>query len=273
MRMLSYAQNGEDVLLDRTFADRATPGFYVDIGANDPVFHSVTKHFYDRGWSGVNVEPQPALHGRLTQGRPRDRNLNVGISDRDGSLTFFEAPTLDGWSTFSADQARRVRELGHEVIERPVPVTTLASLLDSVADRTIDFLKIDVEDHERQVIAGGDWERHRPRVMLVETNGWEDWEPTLLAACYHFATFDGLNRYYVRDEDRDLLGRLAVPVNVFDESMPFGYHRLIEDLRARTEELDALSRPSRAVVRRWCRLERRIGRLVGQIARTVRQAG
>src|SRR4051812_41620263 len=98
MKFLSYAQNAEDVLLRRAFPH--DDGFYIDAGANDPTFHSVTKALYDLGWSGVNIEPIPELHRRLGVDRPRDVNLWSGVSDQQGELTFFECPTRDGWSTF-----------------------------------------------------------------------------------------------------------------------------------------------------------------------------
>src|ERR671932_817144 len=105
MTMTSYAQNHEDVLLVRLFRPGLT-GFYVDVGANDPVSNSVTKHFYDLGWRGINVEPATAPFERLQEARPRDVNLNIGISDHEGTLTFHEFPPgISGVSTFSAPQA------------------------------------------------------------------------------------------------------------------------------------------------------------------------
>src|ERR1041384_3211716 len=71
--LVSYAQNFEDVLLHRIFGNLAR-GFYVDIGASDPMIGSVTKIFYDRGWSGINIEPSSTFP-RLAAARPRDVNL------------------------------------------------------------------------------------------------------------------------------------------------------------------------------------------------------
>ena len=71
MTMISYAQNAEDVLLNRAFAGRGD-GFWIDVGASDPVVNSVTKHFSDHGWRGINVEPErgpPASSGSAGSGR------------------------------------------------------------------------------------------------------------------------------------------------------------------------------------------------------------
>ncbi len=240
--MTSYAQNHEDVLLDRVFP-RGIPGFYIDIGANDPVRDSVTKHFYDLGWRGVNVEPGTHPFELLSAARERDVNLNVGVSDEPGELTFFEyPPELSGASTFSAEQAARHRDSGFASVERKVPTITLAQLCEEHVTGPIDFLSIDVEGLERQVIAGGDWTRWRPRVVVVEATlpattvpTHEEWEPLLLAADYVFAAFDGLNRYYVASEDGSeharLAAVLAVPVNVTDNYQPYGLSKQIQELR------------------------------------------
>jgi FkbM family methyltransferase len=237
MAIISYAQNFEDVLLNRLFPE-CTNGFYIDVGACYPVIHSVTKLFYERGWHGINVEPIPSLCEMLAHDRQRDINLNMGLSNREGTATFHECPKEVGSSTFSEEQAEVLRRQGYELVERSIPVTTLARICEPHAGRTINFLKIDVESHEREVLEGADWSRYRPRVVLVEatrpyTNipSYEHWEPLLLAADYLFAFFDGLNRYYVRAEDRQLLPLLGVPANVFDQFEIYGYHRQIQELR------------------------------------------
>jgi FkbM family methyltransferase len=235
MPMVSYAQNGEDVLLNRLFPDGR--GFYIDVGAHDPVHLSVTKHFHDRGWRGINLEPEPVAFAKLCEQRPRDINLNVGVSDRDGALTFYEAPGATGWSTFSRAQADHLRVRGLEVIERPVPVVTLAGVCQRHVDRPIDFLKIDAESHEGEVIRGADWRRWRPRVVLIESEQVPPWERSLLAADYLFALFDGINRFYVRAEDPGLLPRLGTMANFLDDYITFD----TACLKARLASYDDLS--------------------------------
>lgn len=236
--MVSYAQNREDVLLDRLFP-RGLNGFYIDVGANDPVQNSVTKHFYDLGWRGVNIEPAAAPFERLREARARDINLNIGISDREDILTFHEfPPDISGASTFSSEQAAWHRDRGHHSEERLVPVTTLAKICAEHVDAEIDFLTVDVEGHERKVLEGGDWARWRPRVVVVEATQpattsptHHQWEDVLLGARYAFAAFDGLNRYYVREEDSHLAAGLATPVNVTDQFVPYEHVRPYQELR------------------------------------------
>ena len=204
MAIISYAQNREDVLLNRLFPE-CPSGFYIDVGACRPVVHSVTKLFYDRGWHGINIEPSPNLSEMIARDRQRDINLRIGLSNREGMARFHECLTEPGFSTFCEEQAEVLRRQGYQIVEHSIPVTTLARVCEQYAGATIEFLKIDVESYEREVLEGADWSRYRPRVVLVEatrpgTNipSHEHWEPLLLAADYLFSFFDGLNRYYVR---------------------------------------------------------------------------
>jgi len=220
--MVSYAQNHEDVLLARVFAG-VERGFYVDIGAFDPTIGSVTRHFYDHGWCGINVEPGGAF-SRLVEQRPRDINLQVAVADHQGRLMFYEHPADPGTSTLLADLPPRLSHLADGRIAREVPVTTLERILEEYADgREIDFLKVDVEGYELEVLRSNDWMRFRPKVLLIEATepysmvlNHESWEPVVLETRYAFAHFDGINRWYVRGESIEILELLRAPVNVLD---------------------------------------------------------
>jgi len=216
MTMISYAQIGEDVLLRRVFPPHYA-GFYVDVGANHPVHCSVTKHFYDSGWQGVNVEPG-AVFADVRRHRTRDLNLNVAVSNKRSSLTFYEFPQSSALSTLSPEVASIHRDAGQKCVQRTVPVRTLADICDEhVGERTIDFMSIDVEGRELEVIQGADWGRFRPRVLLVEANGVEAWQPILLENGYLRANFDGINVWFVRTEDDHWLEPLRLPVTSADE--------------------------------------------------------
>ena len=269
MAMMSYAENHEDVLLDRLFPGR-DDGFFIDVGANEPVFNSVTKHFSTKGWRGINVEPGAVEFAKLCADRPSDINLNVGLSDREGTLTFHEAPDRTGWSTFSDDRASGFHLVDVHSVRRQVPVTTLARICEQYAPATIDFLKVDVEGLEAAVIAGGDWNRWRPRAVVVEANEPDLWEPTLLEADYLFAAFDGLNRYYLRREDEDLLPRLAVPVNVLDGYTTYGYHHRIMELAEQVEAFGGMGPTARSILGLVRETSRRHPRLASAAKRVVR---
>jgi FkbM family methyltransferase len=227
--MISYAQNFEDVVLNRVFHDVAC-GRYIDIGGYDPEIDSVTKHFYDRGWSGLNVEPVERFHRKFLAARPRDTNLNVAVGAAVGTVEFHELGDT-GLATYRETfDAALVAALGCERRSSTVPLTTLAEITARLDDRPIDFLKVDVEGAERDVFLGAEWWSFRPRVIVVEAvrprllgassrgydPAWFEWEGILLDNGFEFALFDGLNRFYHRREEPALRELLSYPANVAD---------------------------------------------------------
>ena len=231
--MISYAQNGEDVVLDRAFKGR-TEGFYVDVGANDPTTDSVTRHFYELGWHGINIEPQLELFEALSAARPRDVNLNIGVGRDAGYLTFHHVPASIGNSTFSEEVADKLAAQGYSIETRKVGLQRLDRVFeDHVVDRVVDFLKVDAEGLEEEVFAGFDIERWRPRVIVVEglqvPSVWRD----RLGACgYHNPLWDGINFFFVRHEDAGELGEaLSRPATVTDNYIIWAYLKLIDGQR------------------------------------------
>jgi len=143
MAFVSFAQNLEDVALYRALG-HIEAGFYVDVGAHDPVADSVTKAFYDRGWHGINVEPVQTWHARLAAARPRDTNLQLACASRDGTLRLYEIPG-SGLSTADAAIAARHADAGYAVREYDVPCRRLDGIFAEHRVGEIHFLKIDVE--------------------------------------------------------------------------------------------------------------------------------
>jgi FkbM family methyltransferase len=220
---ISYAQNAEDVLLYRALGN-IERGCYVDVGAADPVFDSVTCAFYQRGWRGINLEPSPVPFKRLAKIRHEDINLNLAIGDGEGTTAFFVVQGADILSTAVPGQMAALAGQGYNARQIEVPVRPLAAVLEEHAVGTIHFLKIDVEGFERAVLAGADLRRFRPWIILIEATApnsqvptHHQWEDLLIAADYRFAWFDGLNRYYVSAEKSDLAPALQMQPNVFDK--------------------------------------------------------
>lgn len=201
---VSYAGNREDVLI-RSFFPDIQRGFYVDIGANHPVQDSVTKIFYDAGWSGINVEPLQSVVALLNKYRRRDINECLGIAGKEGELVFREYVGA-GRSTFSTELMRTLEADTEEpdvqtYTEYPVPVVRLETLLAKYAVEHIHFMKIDVEGFEHEVLASNDWDKYRPELLCIEANHvTHDWHGLLKGAGYRLVFFDGLNEYYLAHE-------------------------------------------------------------------------
>jgi FkbM family methyltransferase len=218
---LSYAQNLEDYHLSLAFAGQKE-GFYVDIGGGHPVADNVSFWFYERGWCGVVVEPQVELAALYPRLRPRDIVVQGLIGRENGEADFHIVDRLHGFSTAVETRARDAQAFGVGYRTVRVLIQTLAQLFERLAIESIDFLKIDVEGAEADVIAGNDWQRFRPKLVLAEAialgssgpgsekkeQTWRNWEPLLLAQGYRLRLDDTLNRFYVAEEHPDIFARL-----------------------------------------------------------------
>lgn len=225
--VISHAQNREDIILSGFFKG-LSKGFYVDVGANDPSADSVTKNFYERGWSGINIEPIRVFHKKLEDARPRDINLNIGISNTQGKLIFREYKKLHGLSTFAPsiqedyDKMSKKDERYNDYEEYSVEIKTLKQVFDEQKVEVIHFMKVDVEGYEYEVLQGNDWHKYRPKVLCIESNHMaKDWRPILKKNNYSLVFFDGLNDYYVAGEATQVMEgfsytQTVLPVPIVD---------------------------------------------------------
>ena len=224
MSFISYAQNAEDVMLWRAL-QHIKNGFFIDVGANDPVADSVTKALYDRGWRGINIEPVPRHYDDLVEQRLNDINLQLAAGAEPGSFTLYEVKTVRGWGTLDAGMAEQYRQQGHPIIEIPVTVTTLTDICQQHVKGDIHIMKVDVEGAEEQVFRGMDFSYWRPWIVVAESKVPTEqgpitaaWEPLLLAAGYTSAYFDGINTFYLADEHRaELQQAFLAPPNILDD--------------------------------------------------------
>jgi FkbM family methyltransferase len=220
---ISYAQNFEDLILRRLFTN-VKKGFYIDVGAYDPEIDSVTKAFYDMGWSGINIEPIPSLYERFVEKRPRDINLQIVANDSDGIIKINEILNTGLSTVIEKIATRHVKDGGFKRVRIEVKAKTLTSICSDLNIENIHFLKIDVEGSEKKVLDGFDLNRFRPWVILIEATeplsqnlNHEKWEFLLLNSAYVYAYFDGLNRFYVSKEHENLKQYFITPPNIFDE--------------------------------------------------------
>lgn len=217
----TYAQNFEDVMLWRALG-RIQNGFYIDVGAHHPVEDSVSKAFYEHGWRGIHVEPLAEYAEALRKDRPDERVIEFLLSTQANSRTFYRIPNT-GLSTGTKEFATRHQNSGWEVNEIEVPTTTLSSIFFELGDRPIHWLKIDVEGMEAEVLASWDSHPARPWILVVEATepgsqipNWQKWEPLVLGMGYEYVYFDGLNRFYISGQHRELIPLFSTPPNIFD---------------------------------------------------------
>jgi len=166
----SYSQEGEDMILRRIF-EYSEPGFYVDISAHHPKRFSNTYYFYRKGWRGINIDANPGCMELFRKMKPRDINLEIAISNKKQELIYyiFNEPALN---TFSKILAKKIDGKGKYKICKEVKIKTLTlgEVLNNYLskDTEIDFLSIDVEGLDFQVLRSNNWYKYKPKVILIE---------------------------------------------------------------------------------------------------------
>ena len=145
-------------------------GFYVDVGAYHPVLSSNTYFFYLNGWRGINIEARPGSRALFDKVRPRDVNLELGVSRESGEMNYYFVAEDSTMNSFSRDFLEHIGMLDQVKREIPVAVLPLAEVLERhlPPGQYIDFMSVDVEGHDLSVLQSNDWSRFRPKIVVVE---------------------------------------------------------------------------------------------------------
>ena len=166
---ICFSQNGEDLVINR-FLDNKNEGFFVDVGAHHPIRFSNTFLFYKKGWSGINIDAMPGSMAKFNKIRPKDINIEKGIGLKKDKLTFYQF-NESALNTFSKKEAFSKNKDGYKIIKSNlVEVDTLENILDKYMplNTEIDFLNIDAEGKDEEVLISNNWERYKPNYIVIE---------------------------------------------------------------------------------------------------------
>lgn len=165
----SYSGEGEDLILAKIF-DSKKNGFYIDVGCYHPKIFSNTYQFYKNGWSGINIDANPDSIKKFNRFRRRDINVNVGISQHTGTLEFFlfDESAVNTFSKELCEQRKKISWLNYlgSILIPTEPLSVVLGRERIPAE--IDFLDVDVEGFDTDVLASNDWNRFLPKVVMVE---------------------------------------------------------------------------------------------------------
>jgi len=166
----SYSQKGEDLFLSRMFP-KHYEGFYVDVGANDPIRFNNTYKFYKRGWKGMNIEPDANNYKKLKEVRAKDININIGIDETEGDVEYYHfiPSTLN---TFSNEECENYLTQGYKLEKvEMIPVRRLDDVLEENLPKgtKIDLLTIDTEGFDLKVLKSANLEKWCPSYICVES--------------------------------------------------------------------------------------------------------
>ncbi len=219
---VSYAQNFEDVILNRALQD-IDVGCYIDVGAHDPVICNVSLGFYAYGWRGVHVEPSPKKAAALRAARPDELVLQSAVTSAVGPITFYEFDaSSSGLNTGDEKILEQHSKGGLSFNAISVDTVTLDEVFAQAQCADIHWLKIDVEGMEGDVLES--WTgAARPWILVIEATEpgkpiqtHAKWEPKVLQLGYTFVYFDGLNRFYLHQDHLERAKHFGPGPNVFD---------------------------------------------------------
>jgi FkbM family methyltransferase len=163
-----YSQDGEDLLALRYFANKEK-GFFIDIGAHHPKRFSNTYLLYQKGWSGINLDAMPGSMTAFKICRPRDINIEVAIGNEKTIRDFyiFSEPALNTFDKTLAEEREKTQKL---TMVNKIQVAPLADILKEHCPNNtkIDFLTIDIEGLDFEILKTNDWNKYRPQLLCVE---------------------------------------------------------------------------------------------------------
>ena len=169
----SYSERGEDLIVAAFFKKLGiTDPTYLDVGTHHPIYSNNTYLFYTRGCHGVCIEPNPDLFTKIKKWRPRDICLNVGMGEQVNSALDYYVLSATTRSTFNKIEADRLIQSGFCKLEEriSVPVTTLDIIIEQYfSAKSPDFISIDTEGYDEQILRSIDLNKHRPAIFCVET--------------------------------------------------------------------------------------------------------
>jgi len=164
---ISYSYDSEDLLLEKIITKEL--GFYIDIGAHDPINYSNTYLLHNKGWRGINIDANPLTILEFNKKRKECININCGVSDIEGEFNFYisENPLLSSFDKSKVETAKK--EWNFDFKTRKINTYRLESLLDQYLPKTsIDLLNIDVEGLELNILASNNWQKYSPKIILIE---------------------------------------------------------------------------------------------------------
>jgi FkbM family methyltransferase len=231
-----FAQNGEDYILC-TFFSFKEDGYFVDVGAFDGIHLSNSYCFELLGWRGVCVEPQKIYYELCCSNRPLSVCIHAACADSDAinEITIstditglFSGVNLDNEQKNIHEHYRAIGQSLADTKKEVVPATTLNALLTKhlPSEPVVDFISIDVEGFEKNVLEGLDLSKFAPRILLVETSTDEDLSTIseyLAQHGYTFARRVGPNSYFTTNQkDTETINNIELTCVVEKQIHPLG---------------------------------------------------
>ena len=171
-----YADNGEDVII-RSLFNHKKNGFYVDVGCYHPIKASLTYMLHKKGWYGLNIDISKDSINLFKIARPKDTNLNIGISNKKGEDYYYQLGHINQANSFKVyENAKKIK----------VEISTLDEVIKKLKIKKIDFLNIDAEYKDFEALQGISLESVRPTLITIEDADRHDMANVIISDVYKY---------------------------------------------------------------------------------------
>ena len=166
-RKKSYSMDKEDLVIDEYFKNK-NKGFYVDVGCYHPLQRNNTMLLYQKGWRGINIDISDFSIKLFKFLRPDDFNLNVAVSNKEGEIDMFFQKKLSQLSTIKENSAKNAFQ--GNILNKKILSRKLTSILEQgkYKDQKIDFLNVDAEGADFEVLQSLDFNKYSPELICIE---------------------------------------------------------------------------------------------------------
>lgn len=212
--LIFHSQFGEDQILLEVFKNKKN-GLCLEVGGNDGVTHSNSFLFESLEWKCIIIEPIPYLCEKIKSNRPDACILEFAASNARGTQRFYVAEKVEGMSTLniSKEHFNKIVKEGGTLREIKVKTDTLDHLIEPYVSQEIDFVTIDVEGAEMQVLHGFSLSKWKPRVILLEDNSaMLDTSVRDYMRKFGYINYmrTGVNDWYALENDLELINPLRI---------------------------------------------------------------
>ena len=159
----SYSNWGIDMMADFFFRE-INKGVFIDIGCHHPMINNNTYPLYKRGWNGINIDIDYSAIDSFNFLRSKDTNIEIAVSDTIGNSDLFFYHNRAAKNTLSKEKGLEAKQI------RSIKTTTLNKIIQEsfYKDQKINFLTIDVEGFELNVLRGFDFKKYKPDLVVLE---------------------------------------------------------------------------------------------------------
>lgn len=165
-----FSQYGEDINI-LGLLNYQDKGFFVDVGAHHPMKYSNTYLLYKLGWKGINIEPMPGIKELFDKKRSNDINIEQAVGNKEGNINYhiFDEQALNTCCPDKAKQFEKRYNVKVTKIQK-VKIKKLGDILDQFMPKNtkIDFLNIDCEGFDYEVLVSNNWKKYKPKIISIE---------------------------------------------------------------------------------------------------------